>query len=199
MGTFFTPVSSSPAGRKCNLVFTTHLISFLARTSKPRPNSDTSALKTKIITKTNDKIVQSCKKTTFDILKCLAARLRGHKGNWLMIPVYSFLLFVSSRPYYRKSSIKPPPPPSPFILHELEVMPEKNKAPGGPNGGFTVSSWISIHRKWPIVWCSRSRAIYCAVCSQLTKRELNFVRKINSASRISQRTEQFWLFITASS
>lgn len=48
-----------------------------------------------------------------------------------MIPVYSFLLFVSSRPYYRKSSIKPPPPPSPFILHELEVMPEKNKAPGG--------------------------------------------------------------------
>lgn len=131
MGTFFTPVSSSPAGRKCNLVFTTHLISFLARTSKPRPNSDTSALKTKIITKTNDKIVQSCKKTTFDILKCLAARLRGHKGNWLMIPVYSFLLFVSSRPYYRKSSIKPPPPPPPLFFTNWRSCLKKIRPPGG--------------------------------------------------------------------
>ena len=41
-------------------------------------------------------------KTTFDILKfSLASRLRGHKQRNLNDHVYSFLLFVSSKPHYR--------------------------------------------------------------------------------------------------
>ena len=45
---------------------------------------------------------QEGKKTTFDILKfSMAAKIKEHKQKKLNDHVYSFLLFVSSRPQYR--------------------------------------------------------------------------------------------------
>ena len=58
-------------------------------------------------------------------------------------------------------------------------------------------NWLMIHA-FPL-FVSSSKVACRMMCSQLTKKELKFVRNIISASRISQRTDHFWLFITASS
>jgi len=50
----------------------------------------------------NDDLMIIVQWTVFNILKfSLAARLRGHKQRKLNDHVYSFLLFVSSRPHYQ--------------------------------------------------------------------------------------------------